>query len=280
MIPCIRKRIRIHWCQDTKSGSFINDRLGVSYPTLRPSPSAMGKAQPSPAVERFGNLELPLGSGIHRYVGVRKVRNGQFQGYTPKKTHTTKACSSAHEAAVLRAQEKFNVQNFGEATKRKRSAARKSRWEGKLLTCPLPSHTLRAHDFMWLDSCRAAGAFGCQEAQGRRDERVRDEPAAHSFAGVPDYTRAGGVALRVRPSARACRAHGMSIAPYNPGVFEHHPCTHRGAPIALRRSHIGSYWVRSPGGLFPRGPQAVPGGQEQCLCGLSRSMPMTGDYEL
>ena len=184
----------------------------------------MGKAQPSPAVERFGNLELPLGSGIHRYVGVRKVRNGQFQGYTPKKTHTTKACSSAHEAAVLRAQEKFNVQNFGEATKRKRSAARKSRWEGKLLTCPLPSHTLRAHDFMWLDSCRAAGAFGCQEAQGRRDERVRDEPAAHSFAGVPDYTRAGGVTLRVRPSARACRAHGMSIVPYNPGVSEHHPC--------------------------------------------------------
>ena len=99
----------------------------------------MGKAQPSPAVERFGNLELPLGSGIHRYVGVRKVRNGQFQGYTPKKTHTTKACSSAHEAAVLRAQEKFNVQNFGEATKRKRSVARKSRWEGEPLTCPLPS---------------------------------------------------------------------------------------------------------------------------------------------
>ena len=99
----------------------------------------MGKAQRSAAVERFGNLELPLGNGIHRYVGVRKVRNGQFQGYTPKKTHTTKACSSAHEAAVLRAQKKFNVQNFGEATKRKRSVARKSRWEGEPLTCPLPS---------------------------------------------------------------------------------------------------------------------------------------------
>ena len=106
----------------------------------------MGKVTRSAAVERFGNLELPLGSGIHRYVGVRKVRNGQFQGYTPKKTHTTKACNSAHEAAVLRAQKKFNVQLFGEATKRKRSVARKSRWEGKPLSCPLPSHRLSSHD--------------------------------------------------------------------------------------------------------------------------------------
>ena len=55
-------------------------------------------------VERFGSLDLPLG-GTHGYVGVRKVRNGHFQGYTPKKRpgHFTKALKTAHAAAVGRA---------------------------------------------------------------------------------------------------------------------------------------------------------------------------------
>ena len=55
-------------------------------------------------VERFGSLELPLG-GTHGYVGVRKVRKGHFQGYTPKKRpgHFTKECKTAHAAAVARA---------------------------------------------------------------------------------------------------------------------------------------------------------------------------------
>ena len=54
-------------------------------------------------VERFGSLDLPLG-GTHGYVGVRKVRKGLFQGYTPKKRpgHFTKALKTAHAAAVAR----------------------------------------------------------------------------------------------------------------------------------------------------------------------------------
>ena len=63
-----------------------------------------GKA-PVALVERFGNALLPLG-GLHGYVGVRgkqgKKRN-KFQGYTPNKTHFTKLCNSAQEAAVARA---------------------------------------------------------------------------------------------------------------------------------------------------------------------------------
>ena len=40
---------------------------------------------PSPArVEYFGVLELPLG-GKHGYKGIRPTREGQWQGYTPKK---------------------------------------------------------------------------------------------------------------------------------------------------------------------------------------------------
>ena len=52
--------------------------------------------------ERFGALNLPIG-GTHGYVGVRKVRKGRFQGYTPKKKHTTADFETAHEAAVARA---------------------------------------------------------------------------------------------------------------------------------------------------------------------------------
>ena len=50
-------------------------------------------------VENFGSLQLPLG-GVHGYMGVRKVRDGKFQGYTPRKTHTTAAFGTPHEAAV------------------------------------------------------------------------------------------------------------------------------------------------------------------------------------
>ena len=53
-------------------------------------------------VERFGSLAL---GGTHGYVGVRKVRKGHFQGYTPKKRpgHFTKALKTAHASAVGRA---------------------------------------------------------------------------------------------------------------------------------------------------------------------------------
>ena len=50
-------------------------------------------------VENFGSLQLPLG-GKYGYVGVRKVRDGKFQGYTPRKIHTTAAFETPHEAAV------------------------------------------------------------------------------------------------------------------------------------------------------------------------------------
>jgi hypothetical protein len=39
----------------------------------------MGKRKRQ-GVERFGVLELPLG-GVNTYSGVRKVRNGEYQGY-------------------------------------------------------------------------------------------------------------------------------------------------------------------------------------------------------
>ena len=59
-------------------------------------------SKPVPS-ERFGVLNLPLG-GENKYVGVRKVRKGRFQGYTPKKKHTTADFATEHEAAVARAQ--------------------------------------------------------------------------------------------------------------------------------------------------------------------------------
>ena len=46
-----------------------------------------------------GSLQLPLG-GKHGYIGFRKVRDGKFQGYTPRKTRTTAAFGTPHEAAV------------------------------------------------------------------------------------------------------------------------------------------------------------------------------------
>ena len=53
-------------------------------------------------VERFGSLLLPL-NGNYEYKGVRGKQGRQrnkFQGYTPKKRHTTRLCGSAQEAAV------------------------------------------------------------------------------------------------------------------------------------------------------------------------------------
>tara|TARA_B110000027_G_scaffold103193_1_gene109285 strand:+ start:223 stop:489 length:267 start_codon:yes stop_codon:yes gene_type:complete len=60
-------------------------------------------------VENFGSLQLPLG-GVHGYVGVRKVRDGKFQGYTPRKTHTTAAFETPHEAAVALALKRQQVE--------------------------------------------------------------------------------------------------------------------------------------------------------------------------
>ena len=54
----------------------------------------------APLVESFGVHNLPLG-GTNGYKGVRKHRKG-FRGYSPKKRHVTRECSTAQEAAVER----------------------------------------------------------------------------------------------------------------------------------------------------------------------------------
>ena len=68
----------------------------------------MGKRS-SEGVENFGALNLPLG-GKHGYYGVRKVRKGRFQGYTPTKTHTTSDFATPKEAAVALAIKRQNLQ--------------------------------------------------------------------------------------------------------------------------------------------------------------------------
>ena len=56
-----------------------------------------GALERGPLVERFGNLELPLG-GKYEYAGVRgnqgRARD-RFQGYTPKKQHFTRLYDTA-----------------------------------------------------------------------------------------------------------------------------------------------------------------------------------------
>ena len=64
-----------------------------------------------PLVERFGNLELPLG-GKYEYAGVRGKQGrsrGQFQGYTPRKKHFTRLCDTPLEAAVALATLKVDL---------------------------------------------------------------------------------------------------------------------------------------------------------------------------
>ena len=61
-----------------------------------------GALKGGPLVERIGNLELPLG-GKYEYAGVRGKQGrsrDQYQGYTPKKTHITRLCDTAQEAAA------------------------------------------------------------------------------------------------------------------------------------------------------------------------------------
>ena len=94
-------------------------------------------------VENFGSLQLPLG-GVHGYVGVRKVRDGKFQGYTPRKTHTTAAFETPHEAAVALALTKRNLELGMEDSEDECKPRRKKRTSLRaqtarvplLLTCP------------------------------------------------------------------------------------------------------------------------------------------------
>ena len=92
-------------------------------------------------VEQFGLLELPLG-GVNTYVGVRKARNGEFQGYTPKKTHTTGAFKTTHEAAVALAQlqNDINIGTYIEKTKTDTKTCIESRAAGVPLPMRMRSH--------------------------------------------------------------------------------------------------------------------------------------------
>ena len=99
----------------------------LAPPAQVPMPAVSTASSPHQDIENFGSLSLPLG-GKNKYKGVRKVRNDQYQGYTPKKRHTTNAFSTAHEAAVALALKQQNVQlDLDEEEERKPRASRKKR---------------------------------------------------------------------------------------------------------------------------------------------------------
>ena len=89
-----------------------------------------GAAARGPLVERFGNLELPLG-GKYEYAGVRGKQGrsrDQYQGYTPKKTHITRLCDTAQEAAVALATLKVELAaGFEGVTQERRPRKKRSR---------------------------------------------------------------------------------------------------------------------------------------------------------
>ena len=74
--------------------------------------------------EPAGSLQLPLG-GKHGFLGVRG-RQGRykdkFQGCTPRKTHRTKHCKSAREAAIEFAQLKQKLKLDVDESKSTRAA--------------------------------------------------------------------------------------------------------------------------------------------------------------
>ena len=83
-----------------------------------------------PLVERFGNLELPLG-GKYEYAGVRGKQGrsrDRFQGYTPKKKHFSRLCDTAQEAAVALATLKVDLAaGFDGVTQDRRPRKKRSR---------------------------------------------------------------------------------------------------------------------------------------------------------
>ena len=68
----------------------------------------MRRPPSSPLAEKLGGLNLPKG-GANGYIGVRKVRKGKYQGYTPKKKHTTAAYDKPEEAAAALAAKKQDI---------------------------------------------------------------------------------------------------------------------------------------------------------------------------
>ena len=127
---------RIHTPRDSKGPLPVS--CGAPPCILLASSMGRRKCQ---GVERFGLLELPLG-GVNTYVGVRKTRNDEFQGYTPKKTHTTGAFKTTHEAAVALAQltNDINIGTYVEKTKNDT----KTRIESRTAGAPLPLR-MRSH---------------------------------------------------------------------------------------------------------------------------------------
>ena len=92
-------------------------------------------------VERFGSLLLPLDdkneSGYKRVRGKQGRSRKQFQGYTPKKTHTTKCFDSAHEAAVALATLESDKAMGFELTKAKRPRTKPSAEHGARIVSDL-----------------------------------------------------------------------------------------------------------------------------------------------
>ena len=141
-----------------------------------------GALERGPLVERFGNLELPLG-GKHEYAGVRgkQGRSGdQFQGYTPKKTHFTRLCDTAQEAAVALATLKKDLAaGFDGVTQERRPRKKRSR---RCIEAPHVSSELGAAASMMAGI--AAANTGCNRPAILLRELTPEEGLQAAASGV------------------------------------------------------------------------------------------------
>ena len=133
----------------------------------------VAQSKAAPLVESFGVHNLPLG-GENGYVGVRKCRKG-FQGYTPKKRHTTAEKETAQEAAIALAQLKYDLENglytYVEPTKKRTPRAPR----GSIISGTVSlvtAHPARIADSMSRLHDRSAGTLDSQEVATRREQRI------------------------------------------------------------------------------------------------------------
>ena len=135
-----------------------------------------------PLVERFGNLELPLG-GKYEYAGVRGNQGrsrGRFQGYTPKKKHFTRLCDTAHEAAVALATLKLDLEaGFDDSTQERKPRKKRSR---RCIEAPHVSSELGAAASMM--ACIAAANTGCNRPAILLRELTPEEGLQAAASGV------------------------------------------------------------------------------------------------
>ena len=126
-------------------------------------------------VERFGNLLLPLDTknktGYKRVRGKQGRERKQFQGYTPKKTHTTKCFDSAHEAAVALATLESDKAMGLELTKAKRPRAKSSADSGAHIVSNLAQ--ARTHASPLINILLCGVCVRCQAMSQRRSSGTR-----------------------------------------------------------------------------------------------------------